>query len=128
MSTGSVALYLSPDDSRYQPKEGSKGGFGVTFKGKFLKFYPGGINPETKMFEPIIMSEGHSNIFLLRVVAGKALIVKMDIQQAIAKMQAKPKAPKADGSEEEFDDEAPGVPGDCSEPVKRGPGRPRKNP
>lgn len=121
MSTGSVALYLSPDDSRYQPK-----GFGINFKGKFLKFYPGGINPETKMFEPIIMSEGHSNVFLLRAVAGKALIVKMDIGQAIAKMQAKPPAPKPE-IEEEDGDEAPGVPGDGSEPVKRGPGRPRKN-
>jgi hypothetical protein len=120
MSTGSIALYLSPDDSRY-PK-----GFGIDFKGKSLKFYPGGINPETKMFEPIIMSEGHCNVFLLRVVAGKALIVKMDIGQAIAKMQAKPPAPKPE-AEEEDGEEAHSSPVDGSEPVKRGPGRPRKN-
>jgi hypothetical protein len=122
MSTGSIALYLDPSDSRYQPK-----GFGITFKGKFLKFYPGGINPETKLFEPIIMSEGHSNVFLLRAVAGKALIVKMDIGQAIAKMQAKPPAPKPEGGEEEDGEEAHNSPVDGSEPVKRGPGRPRKN-
>lgn len=123
MSVETVALFLDPKDIRYPT------GFKlINFKGATRMFYPGGINPETGRFEPVILSETQY-LIAKKLISGRATVIEMDLMDAISRISAsnaakieapaRPEVPETEEREGEGEEKS-------IEQVRRGPGRPRK--